>query len=120
MRIPLADSVNTVYLPLAAEVGRSRVAQLATAAGLDGDPPLSDKSGNPSFGIGAGAEVTPISEAVAFGTFANGGVRVPTRSFTEIRKGVTAASSGELVQRLAVGKRTRVMPTAWRRTWSRR
>jgi penicillin-binding protein 1A len=110
LRRALADSVNTVYLPLATEVGRSKVARLATAAGLDGDPPLTEKSGNPSFGIGAGAEVTPISEAVAFGTFANDGVRLPTRSFTEIRKGVTTAGSGEVVQRVPVGKGAHVMP----------
>ena len=110
LRRALADSVNTVFLPLAAEVGRARVARLATAAGLDGSPPLTEKSGNPSFGIGAGAEVTPISEAVAYGTFANDGLRVPTRSYTEIRKGATATSAGELVQRVDVGKGTRVMP----------
>ncbi|HUR14410.1 MAG TPA: transglycosylase domain-containing protein [Mycobacteriales bacterium] len=110
LRRAMADSVNTVYLPLAIEVGRSRVAKLATAAGLDADPPLTEKSGNLSFGIGAGAEVTPISEAVAFGTFANDGVRVGTRSFTEIRKGATATDPGELVQRAPPGKRTRVLP----------
>jgi penicillin-binding protein 1A len=110
LRRAMADSVNTVYLPLATEVGRARVARLATAAGLDGRPPLTEKSGNPSFGIGGGAEVTPISEAVAFGTFANDGVRVPTRSFTEIRKGATATDPGEVVQQVPVGKRSKVMP----------
>ena len=68
LRRALADSVNTVYLPLAKEVGRSKVAALAQRAGLVG----SIKSGNLSFGIGAGVEVTPLSEAVAYGTFANG------------------------------------------------
>jgi penicillin-binding protein 1A len=105
LRRAMADSVNTVYLPLAKEVGRGKVADLARAAGLDG----SLKSGNLSFGIGAGAEVTPISEAVAYGTFANDGVRLPTRSFTEIRKGATATDPGEVVQSVRVGKRTRVM-----------
>jgi penicillin-binding protein 1A len=106
LRRALADSVNTVYLPLAKEVGRGKVADLARAAGLDG----SLKSGNLSFGIGAGAEVTPISEAIAYGTFANDGVRMPTRSYTEIRKGATPTDPGEVVQSVAVGKRTRVMP----------
>ena len=106
LRRALADSVNTVYLPLAKEVGRGKVAALARAAGLDG----SLKSGNLSFGIGAGAEVTPISEAVAYGAFANDGFRLPTRAFTEIRKGATATDPGEVVQSVPVGKRTRVMP----------
>jgi membrane peptidoglycan carboxypeptidase len=110
LRRALADSVNTVYLPLAVEVGRARVARLATAAGLEGRPPLTEKSGNLSFGIGGGAEVTPLSEAVAFGTFANKGVRLPTRSFTEIRKGATATNPGEVVQSVPVGKKKRVMP----------
>ena len=105
LRRALADSVNTVYLPLAKEVGRGRVAELARAAGLDG----SLRSANLSFGIGAGAEVSPLSEAVAFGTFANDGMRVPTRSFTEIRKGATATDPGELVQDVPVGKKTKVM-----------
>jgi penicillin-binding protein 1A len=107
LRRALADSVNTVYLPLAKEVGRSKVAALARAAGLEGTL----KSGNLSFGIGAGAEVTPLSEAVAYGTFANDGVRLPTRSFTEIRKGGTGADLGEVVQSVPIGKGTRVMGT---------
>ncbi|HUR52391.1 MAG TPA: transglycosylase domain-containing protein [Mycobacteriales bacterium] len=110
LRRALADSINTVYLPLAVEVGRSKVAALATAAGLDGRPPLSQKSGNLSFGIGGGVEVTPLSEAVAFGTLANNGLRLPTRSFTEIRKGATATDPGEVVQAVPVGKKRKVMP----------
>jgi penicillin-binding protein 1A len=105
LRRALADSVNTVYLPLAKEVGRGKVAALGRAAGLDGTL----KSGNLSFGIGAGAEVTPLSEAVAFGTFANDGVRLPTRSFTEIRKGATGTDPGEVVQSVPVGDGSRVM-----------
>jgi penicillin-binding protein 1A len=105
LRRALADSINTVYLPLAKEVGRAKVADLARAAGLEG----SLRSGNLSFGIGAGAEVTPLSEAIAFGTFANDGMRVPTRAFTEIRKGATATDPGELVQDVPVGKKTKVM-----------
>ena len=53
----MAHSVNTVYVPLANEVGRAKVADLAKKAGLSG----AIKPGNLSFGIGAGVEVTPLS-----------------------------------------------------------
>ncbi len=105
LRRAMADSVNTVYLPLAKEVGRGKVAALAEAAGLQGRL----RPGNLSFGIGAGAEVTPISEAIAYGTFANDGVRMPTRSFTEIRQGATVSDPGEVVQSVGVDKGKRVM-----------
>jgi len=108
----LADSVNTVFLPLAVEVGRHKVAALAAAAGLSGlhANSLDHAARNLSFGIGAGVEVTPISEAVAFGTFANGGVHVPTRSIEEIRQGASGTSAGELVKTYAEAKGSRVMP----------
>lgn len=106
LRRALADSVNTVYLPLAKEVGRGKVATLAEKAGLVG----SIKSGNLSFGIGAGVEVTPLSEAVAFGTLANGGTHVSPRSYTEIRTGATSTDPGELLTRPAPKPGQRVMP----------
>ena len=110
LRRALADSVNTVYLPLAKEVGRRKVFDLALDAGLS----ISHSARNRpwehlSFGIGGGVEVTPLSEAVGFGTFANKGVRLPTRSFTEIRKGATATDPGEVVQSVPVGKKRKVM-----------
>lgn len=51
LRRALADSVNTVYVPLAEEVGRAKVAALARRAGLAGsiDPT------NLSFGAGGGS-----------------------------------------------------------------
>ena len=89
LRRALADSVNTVYVPLAVEVGRAKVAVLASRAGLQGrlDPT------NLSFGIGAGVEVTPLSEAVAYATLADGGVHVPPRAWTEIRTGAQRAGA---------------------------
>ena len=101
----MADSVNTVYLPLAREVGRAKVAALAQKAGLSGRI----KPGNLSFGIGAGVDVTPLSEAVAFGTFANGGVHVSPRTFTEIRSGASGTDTGQVLERAASGPAQRVV-----------
>ena len=107
LREALARSVNTIYLPLAVEVGRDKVAALATQAGLRG----SIAPGNLSFGIGAGVEVTPLSEANAYGTFANSGVRVPPRYYTEIRTGGSGTDPGLVFDRAPAPKGTRVMPS---------
>ena len=106
LRRALASSVNTVYVPLAKEVGRSKIAALARKAGLSGriDP------GNLSFGLGAGVEVRPISEAVAYGTLANGGVHREPRSFTEIRTGGSGTNPGQVFERPAVSAPVRVVP----------
>jgi membrane peptidoglycan carboxypeptidase len=105
LRRALADSVNTVYGPLATEVGRSKVAALAKSAGLVGriaSLPL-------SFGVGGSVEVTPLSEAVAYGTFANGGVHVSPRTFTEIRSGASGTDPGQVLERVAASPTNRVM-----------
>ena len=106
LRRALADSVNTVFVPLAVDVGRAKVAALARLAGLRGrlDP------ANLSFGIGAGVEVTPLSEAVAYATFAHGGVHVEPRAWTEIRAG--AARAGALYERAPEPVGRRVLPAA--------
>jgi penicillin-binding protein 1A len=108
LRRALADSINTVYLPLAKEVGRGNVAALAKRAGLAGDI----RPGNLSFGIGAGVEVTPLSEAVAYGTFANGGVHVSPRAYTEIRRGAAGTNVGQVLERVPPSPRQRVLRPA--------
>jgi membrane peptidoglycan carboxypeptidase len=107
LRRALAQSVNTVYLPLAKEIGRGKVASLAIAAGLDG--PGTIKPGNLSFGIGAGVEVTPLSEAVAYGTLANGGVHLTPRTFTEIRSGASGTDVGRVIEEAAPSAARHVM-----------
>ena len=105
LRNALANSINTVYVPLANKVGRDKVARLAEHAGLAPLPPdkhsLEGRSGAPanflSFGIGGGADVTPLAEAVAYGTLANGGVHVSPRSFTEIRTGAAGTNPGQVL-----------------------
>ncbi|MGB8649645.1 MAG: transglycosylase domain-containing protein, partial [Mycobacteriales bacterium] len=108
LRRALADSVNTVFGPLAKEVGRSKVAALAKAAGLSG----SIKPGPLSFGVGGSVEVTPLSEAVAYGTLANDGVRVGSRSFTEMRIGASGTNQGQVYATTPAGSRRRVLPPA--------
>ncbi|MCW2599246.1 MAG: pbpF 1 [Frankiales bacterium] len=107
LRRALADSVNTVYVPLATEVGRGKVAALAQRAGLTGQI----ASGNLSFGLGAGVEVTPLSEAVAYGTLANGGVHTSPRTFTEIRTGAVGTDPGQVIERSGPSPSRRVLPT---------
>jgi penicillin-binding protein 1A len=108
LRRAMADSINTVYLPLAIKVGRAKVATLAERAGLSG----SIRSGPLSFGIGGSVEVTPLSEAVAYGTFANEGVHTSPRSFTEIRTGASGTDPGQVLSRAPVSGRSRVMSPA--------
>jgi penicillin-binding protein 1A len=85
LRQALQKSVNTVYVPLANEVGRENVKNVLEAAGAQASPAFPIKTGNLSFGLGAGVEVTPMSLTGAFGTLVNSGVRVPPRVIAETR-----------------------------------
>ncbi|CAI9404708.1 transglycosylase domain-containing protein [Aestuariimicrobium sp. T2.26MG-19.2B] len=69
-------SVNTFFVPLAAQVGNCAVTQMADRAGakLANGQPMTTQSANLSFILGS-AEVTPMSMAQAYATFANRGVR---------------------------------------------
>jgi penicillin-binding protein 1A len=75
----LQASVNTVFVPLAVEVGREDVADLLVASGAKASPAFPIKSGNLSFGLGAGVEVTPLSMTSAFSTLMNHGVHMSPR-----------------------------------------
>ena len=113
LRAALAHSVNTIYVPLAIEVGRDKVAALAERAGLAPAGTLQGRKNAPanflSFGIGGGVDVTPLAEAVAYGTFANGGIHVSPRSFTEIRAGAVGTDPGQVLSRTPVTGRSRVV-----------
>ncbi|MGJ6979786.1 transglycosylase domain-containing protein [Aestuariimicrobium soli] len=69
-------SVNTFFVPLAASVGNCNVTKMADRAGakLANGEPMTTQSANLSFILGS-AEVTPLSMAQAYATFANRGVR---------------------------------------------
>ena len=99
LRRALADSINTVYVPLAIQVGRARIKDLMLSAGVKAPPPSRD---NPvpfsaafaSFGLGATAEVTPLSLVNGYATLANHGVHVSPRFVTEVRTGADGTNPG--------------------------
>jgi membrane peptidoglycan carboxypeptidase len=84
LRRALQGSVNTVYVPLAIEVGRERIKQLMLDSGVVADEDTFYTSIS-SFGLGPSANVTPLSMANAFGTLMNHGVHMKPRYVTETR-----------------------------------
>lgn len=76
-------SLNTTFDLLAAQAGPDNVAETAHRMGIsrtdrNGKPTLADANGQTNFGIGIGDyAVTPLDQATAFGTLANGGVLNP-------------------------------------------
>ncbi len=94
LRDALARSVNTVYVPLALEVGTTNVRDLMVAAGARTRTPEAFNPDVCSFGLGTTAEVNPLSLANAFGTLMNGGVRQKPRYFTQVRQGGEGADPG--------------------------
>jgi penicillin-binding protein 1A len=83
LRTALWHSVNTVYGPLALKVGLRNVFDLAQAAGMA--PPHDFKTLEPAKSLGV--EVTPISEARAYATLVDHGVRHQVRSLAAVRTG---------------------------------
>ncbi len=71
----MAQSINTIYEPLAERIGPDKVAEHAHVLGIPDTVPLKDASGTgPSIALGA-YDVHPVDMASAYGTFASGGVR---------------------------------------------
>ena len=69
----LAQSVNTIYVPLATKVGPSQVAKIAHIAGIPESVPLED-AGVTSDRIALGVyPVHPQDQATGYATFCNGG-----------------------------------------------
>jgi membrane peptidoglycan carboxypeptidase len=81
----LQKSVNTVFVPLALDVGTENVKNTFEAAGAQARPDVPIQTGNLSFGLGAGVEVNPLSVANAFGTLVNGGMQMDPRFITTTR-----------------------------------
>ena len=72
----LAQSVNTVYVPLARTVGPDKIKGLAQAAGIPTSVQLSD-AGLTTDRIALGVyPVHPIDQAIGYATLCNGGKRV--------------------------------------------
>jgi penicillin-binding protein 1A len=102
LRTALVHSVNTIYIPLAKEVGRTKIRDLMLAAGVR--VPIDKRTGEPqfapnvnSFGLGTTAEVTPLSLANAYATLVNHGVHTTPRFFSEIRVGGNPDDPGEIL-----------------------
>ncbi|MDT7570999.1 MAG: hypothetical protein QOE05_1173 [Actinomycetota bacterium] len=116
LRGALAHSVNTIYIPLAKEVGRKDIRDLMLAAGVKVQP--DPKTGQPffpytynSFGLGTTAEVTPLSLANAYAALVNHGVHTGPRFFSEIRVGGTPDDPGRVLNGYTPKvQRARVLP----------
>jgi len=70
-------SVNTYFVQLALDVGMCKVTQMAEKVGVQSSTeaaPLSSYDDKPSFTLGT-VEVSPLSMATAYSTFASGGIR---------------------------------------------
>jgi len=79
----LAQSINTVFVQLAAKVGPDNVARAAEAAGLP--PSVEADAGNPSIALGALTHgVSPLQMATAYATIAARGVWAAPYSITRI------------------------------------
>ncbi len=83
LRTALEQSINTVYGPLGVKLGVRRVFQLAYDAGLRPKTTLLAKNLYPAQSIGI--EVQPLSEASAFGTLVDHGIRHEPRTVLEMR-----------------------------------
>jgi len=111
LRSALALSVNTVYIPLANEVGRTKIRDLMLKSGIKVSPDNPFSAAPKSFGLGTTAEVTPLSLANAYAALVNHGVHTEPRFFTEVRSGADAKSSGSVLKGIASPvKRKRVLP----------
>jgi penicillin-binding protein 1A len=108
----LQHSVNTIYGPLALKVGLKTVLETAVAAGF-GPADRVLRPLVPAKSIGGGLEVTPLSEAVAYSTLANHGVKELARTILTVRAGGgTSPESGDVVYKAPRAKGERVMSAA--------
>jgi penicillin-binding protein 1A len=116
LRTALVHSVNTIYIPLAKEVGRAKIRDLMLDAGVK--VPIDKKTGQPqfspfvnSFGLGTTADVTPLSLANAYAALVNHGVHTAPRYYSEIRVGGSPEHPGEVLNGYTPKvERNRVLP----------
>lgn len=86
-------SVNTYFVQLALEVGMCDVVRMAEKLGVESstaDAPISSYDDKPSFTLGT-VEVSPLSLAEAYATFASGGIHCDPI----ILESITVRSGGE-------------------------
>jgi membrane peptidoglycan carboxypeptidase len=102
-----AESINTVYVPLAAQVGPNNVAALAHAAGIPKSVALHGPHGYADAGIALGIYgVHVVDQATGFATFAAGGVAAAPYLVVK----VTGPGHGTIYQHKV--SRHRAMPPA--------
>ena len=106
LRTALIASINTVYGPLAVDLGLGKVLKFARAAGLDMGPLARDSRGHLYPAQSIGVPVSPLSEAVGYGTLVNHGVHHGPRSILRVHSG----ADGQLYSAPPKPHGDRVMP----------
>lgn len=112
LKTGLWQSINTLYAPLANEVGTRKVRDVLDKAGWKA--PSTAVHDNWLYrSMGLGVEASPLSVVRGYATLANHGVRMDTRTVTGIREGVTPSNDGEVVYSAPKSpKGFRAMPNA--------
>jgi penicillin-binding protein 1A len=106
LRTALVHSINTVYGPLGIQVGIQRIVKLMRAAGVDVDPLQRGDNGKPFPAQALGVQVSPLGEAVGFGTLVNHGEHHGARSVLHVHSEL----DGDLYSARAKPKGDRVLP----------
>ena len=106
LRSALIASINTVYGPLAVDLGLGKVLKFARSAGLDIGTLARDSRGHLYPAQSIGVPVTPLSEAVGYGTIVDHGVHHGARSILSVH----SAGDGQLYTAPAAPQGDRVMP----------
>ena len=89
-------SVNTYFVQLALDVGMCDVVKMAEKLGVESSvdgAPITSYHDKPSFTLGT-AEVSPLSVAEAYATFASGGIHCDPIIVESITDGIWAAARG--------------------------
>jgi len=103
--IPLVNSINTVYAPLAVKVGLDKVVALADAAGMRVGALNCFAAGKPCDSYALGIPVAPLFEATAYGAFVRHGVAHEPNSILDVK----SAEDGDVFDNGKGGTAHRVM-----------
>jgi penicillin-binding protein 1A len=105
LRSALISSINTVYAPLAVQLGLKKVIRFARAAGLQTNF-IDRRCGGLCPAQSLGIPVTPLSEATAYSTLVDGGVHHSPRSVLRVH----GSALGDMFTAPARPKGNRVLP----------
>jgi penicillin-binding protein 1A len=84
LRSALVNSINTVYGPLAVQLGIGHIVRLMRDSGMTVSPLQRDTKGHPFPAQALGVQVSPLSEAVGYGTIVDGGLAHGPRSVLRV------------------------------------